>query len=424
MPRRQNSGKLRFLAIAGILLITILLASTAILTFEFVYGNADGIWHDLNVIRTAFKTLVILSVVSLLLYGLIYGASFVKGTIGTLLVTALLLFGLEKLSLWLVNRNQPEPTTTTPSQPFLRPDHTEPSVFSDTLGVAAKPNWHIDWVPEYKATRYDTVTISTDSLGRRRTPLTDSLFRNRYAIFLGCSYTYGDGVSDNQTLPYYFQANSSSYRAYNYGFLAYSPLHALARLQQQDLERQIPQKDGFAVFTLIDDHLDRVIPATRWIDMTQGRFPYLNEETMTTDGVFADKRRVYTRTVLGFQPTGVRQLLKWSYPRVHTAAHYEWLVKIIAKVQQEYIARFNNENFFVVVFPGNPISLETRQLFEQANVKLLDYAKLIPIKENMLPFDSAHPAPVVYERVGQQLSKDIDSLLTKKREAEPMSASL
>ncbi len=404
--------------------MVVLLASLAILAFEFVYGNADGIWRDRDVIRTTFKLLVILSGVSLLLYGLVYGSGFVKGALSTLLITGLLLFGLEKLSLWMVNRNQPEPTSAAPSPPFLRPDHTEPSVFSDTLGVAAKPNWHIDWVPEYKGVRYDTVTISTDSLGLRKTPLTDTLPRNSYAMFLGCSYTYGDGVSDDKTLPYYFQADSPGYRAYNYGFLAYSPLHALARLQQQPLERQIPQKDGFAVFTLIDDHLDRVIPATRWIDMTKGKFPYLNEETMTTDGVFADKRRVYTQSILNFQPTGIRQLLKWSYPRVHTAAHYEWLVKIIEKTQEEYVARFGNDNFFVVIFPGNPISPETRKLFEQANIKLLDYSKLMPIKENMLPFDDAHPAPVVYERVARQLSKDIDSLLTKKREAEPASASL
>ncbi len=400
------------------------MASLSILAFEFVYGNADGIWRDRDVVRTTFKLLVILSATSLLLYGLVYGSGFVKGTISTLLITGLMLFGLEKMSLWLVSRNQPAPTTAAPSQPFLRPDHTEPSVFSDTLGVAAKPNWRIAWVPEYKGERYDTVTISTDSLGLRNTPLIDSLPRNRYALFLGCSYTYGDGVSDNQTLPYYFQADSPGYRAYNYGFLAYSPLHALARLQQQQLERQIPQKDGFAVFTLIDDHLDRVIPATRWIDMTKGRFPYLNEETMVTNGVFAEQRRVYTQSILGFQPMGIRQLLKWSYPRVHTEAHYAWLVKIIKKTREEYIGRFDNDNFFVVIFPGNAISPETRTLFEEANVKLLDYSKLMSIKENMLPFDDAHPAPVVYKRVARQLSRDIDSLLTKKREAEPVSASL
>lgn len=401
-----------------------LLASLAILAFEFVYGNADGIWHDRDVVRTTFNLLIILSGVSLLLFGLIYGSGFVKGTISTLLITGLLLFGLEKLSLWVVNRNQPESIAPAPAQPFLRPDHTEPSILSDTLGVAAKPNWHIDWVPKYKGVRYGTVSISTDSLGLRKTPLTDTLPCNRYAMFLGCSYTYGDGVSDNQTLPYYFQADSPGYRAYNYGFLAYSPLHALARLQQQHLERQIPQKDGFAVFTLIDDHLDRVIPATRWIDMTKGRFPYLNEATMTTDGIFADQRRLYTQSILNFQPMGIRRLLKWSYPRVHTTVHYEWLVKIIGKAQEEYISRFGNDHFFVVIFPGNPISPGTRTLFEQANIKLLDYAKLMSIKENMLPFDDAHPAPVVYERVARQLSQDIDSLLTKKREADPASASL
>lgn len=271
MPRIRSSARsprLRFLSVLGGLFIIILLISFGILAFEFVYGNADGVWHDIDVVQATYQATVVLAGLGLLAFGLFFGPNWLKGTLGTLMLTALLLFGLEKASLWIVNRNQSAGKPAASSQPFLRPDHTEPSVVSDTLGVRARRNWHIAWVPLKDNVRYDTVTISTDSLGRRTTPLADSLPRSRYALFLGCSYTYGDGVSDTQTLPYYFQAMSPGYRAYNYGYMAYSPLHMLARLQQGTLEREIPQKDGFAVYTLINDQLDRVIPATRWIEIT------------------------------------------------------------------------------------------------------------------------------------------------------------
>ncbi|MPR35151.1 hypothetical protein [Salmonirosea aquatica] len=417
MPRRRNdarSARLRFLAVVSLLFIVILLLSFGILAFEFIYGNADGVWHDIDVVQGTYQATVILAGLGLLMYGLFFGPNWIKGVLGTLILTLLLLLGLEKASLWLVNRNQSKPLGTAQAQPFLRPDHTEPSVMSDTLGVRARPNWHIRWVPLKDNVRYDTVTISTDSLGRRATPLPDSLPRPRYALFLGCSYTYGDGVSDTQTLPYYFQALSPTYRAYNYGYMAYSPLHTLALLQQGALERQIPQKDGFAVFTLINDHLDRVIPATRWIELTQGRFPYLDKKTMHTEGIFADKRRLYTQAVLNFQGTGLQQIMKWGYPRTHTDAHYQLLVDIIKKSEEEYTRHFGNNRFYVVVFPGNPLSAETERLFKAKGIHYFDYSGLMSIESNMLPFDNAHPAPQVYERVARQLSRDLDSLGTKR----------
>ena len=417
MPRIRSSARsprLRFLSILGVLFIIVLLISFGILAFEFVYGNADGVWHDIDVVQATYQATVVLAGLGLLAFGLFFGPNWLKGTLGTLMLTALLLFGVEKTSLWIVNRNQSAGKPAASSQPFLRPDHTGPSVVSDTLGVRARPNWRIAWVPLKDNVRYDTVTISTDSLGRRTTPIADSLPRSRYALFLGCSYTYGDGVSDTQTLPYYFQAMTPGYRAYNYGYMAYSPLHMLARLQQGTLKREIPQKDGFAVYTLINDQLDRVIPATRWIEITQGKFPYLDEKTMQTGGVFADKRRVYTQAVLRFQGMGLQQIMKWGYPRTHTEAHYQLLVNIIKKSEEEYKRRFGNDHFYVVVFPGNPLSAETKRMFDEKGIKHFDYSGLMSITDKMLPFDNAHPAPEVYKQVAQRLSQDLQALATKK----------
>ncbi len=416
LRRRMDTRlpRLRFWLAVSILFTAILLVSFGILAFEYVYGNADGVWHDMDVVQATYQATVTLAGFSLLAFGFFFGPNWLKGTLGTLLLTVLLLLGLEKASLWIVNRNQPVAQSKSTSQPFLRPDHTGPSVLSDTLGVRARPDWRINWVPLKDNIRYDTVTISTDSLGRRATPLSDSLPRTRYALFLGCSYTYGDGVSDTQTLPYYFQALSSAYRAYNYGYMAYSPLHMLARLQQGGLEREIPQKEGFAVYTLINDQLDRVIPATRWIELTEGKFPYLDEKTMRTGGIFADKRRLYTQAVLRFQGTGLKQIMKWGYPRTHTEAHYQLLVDIIKKSQEEYTRQFGNERFYVVVFPGNPLSPETERLLKAKGIQYFDYSKLMSLADHMLPFDNAHPAPAVYEKVAQRLSQDLQALDLKK----------
>ncbi|CAG5001103.1 hypothetical protein DYBT9275_02595 [Dyadobacter sp. CECT 9275] len=227
---------------------------------------------------------------------------------------------------------------------------------------------------------------------------------------MGCSYTYGDGVSDHETLPYYFQKKALDYQAYNYGFLGHSPLHALARLQHSNWKEQIQQGEGFGVFTLINDHLDRVIPASRWIELTKGRFPYLNESTMQTEGTFDQRRKLYTTFVTSFQSTALKEVLRWGYPRFHTKEHEELLVRIIVKARDEYVSRFKNQNFYVIIFPGNPVSDTITKLFKEKGIHYLDYSGLLDLKKHMLGFDNAHPKAEVYQAVAHQLAADLHGL--------------
>ncbi len=208
-------------------------------------------------------------------------------------------------------------------------------------------------------------------------------------------------------MPYYFQTLSPDYQSYNYGFLAYSPLHMLARLQQMEIRKEIVQSDGFGVFTLINDHLDRVIPATRWIEMTKGYFPYIDEGTMVTNGVFAKQRRLYSDFIQAFQDSGVKQLSNWGYPKRHTDVHFEFIADIIGESARTYSRIFGNDHFFVIIFPGNPVSASFLQKLSHRGIKYLDYSGLITINDKMLPFDNAHPSATVYRRVASRLSEDL-----------------
>lgn len=242
--------------------------------------------------------------VDLLAFGLLFGPTWLEGTLGTLQLTGLILFGLERVSLWLVNRNQPKAS-------------------GGQLSTLPVTRSHGSVHPE----RYAGCACPTQLAHGLGTPRRKRVVRHRYHFdgFAGTSFH-----------------TTSRFPA------------PPARLQGGTLEREIPQKDGFAVYTLINDQLDRVIPATRGIELTQGRFPYLDEKTMQTGGVFADKRRVYTQAILRFQGTGLQQIMEWGYPRTHTAAHYQLLVDIIKKSEEEYKRRFGNDHFYVVVFPGIP----------------------------------------------------------------------
>ena len=75
---------------------------------------------------------------------------------------------------------------------------------------------------------YDVIySIGED--GFRVTP--QSISRSRYVNFFGCSFTFGEGLNDNQTLPFYFAQKSDSYSSKNFGFHGYGPHQAVAILE-------------------------------------------------------------------------------------------------------------------------------------------------------------------------------------------------
>lgn len=399
--------KNKFIYLTFILLLTIPLLSAIILFLEFLTGNGDGIWFYLDIKATVFNTLLVLSVTISILYLFFYGPKLMQGILFFFLLTASLLWGLEKTSCFILYLKEPKQLTIAISKPFLRPDYIGSFVEDDTLGLRAKPNWSLKWLPVKQNITYDSIFISVDSLSRRITPKTDSLPRVNFAVFLGCSFTYGDGVSDMQTLPFYFQKYTSNFTSYNYGYLAYSPLHMLARLEYYPLRKAVKEKDGVGIYTMIDDHLDRVIPAIRWIDMTNGKFPYLDTKTMTTNGIFCNKKRFYTYLVKKFQNSGIQRLFNIGYPKIHTINHFRLLNNLVTKSREEYKRQFQNDHFYVVIFPGSHVSQELMQLMKVSKLHVLDYSNLLPISDKMLPFDISHPKGEVYDVVAAQLAKDI-----------------
>ena len=75
--------------------------------------------------------------------------------------------------------------------------------------------------------------------------------------------TFGLGVNDNETMPFYVAHFASHYRPYNYGVSGYGPHNMLAQLQRGNLTKEINENHGIAIYTFIDHHIDRAIRTMR-----------------------------------------------------------------------------------------------------------------------------------------------------------------
>lgn len=90
---------------------------------------------------------------------------------------------------------------------------------------------------------------------------------NSYAIFLGCSFVYGVGVNDNETLPYMFNHFSDNkYNVLNYAVGGYGTHQALATVETKIVnDTSIANShNSVAIYYFLFDHVRRAAGYSLW----------------------------------------------------------------------------------------------------------------------------------------------------------------
>jgi len=92
----------------------------------------------------------------------------------------------------------------------------------------------------------------------RYTPNSNEKSQN-CVLFFGCSFTYGEGLSDSSTLPFYFnQFAKNEYKILNYGFHGYGTNHMLALIENRvTKDIQGCKNKKIAIYSFIPDHVAR-----------------------------------------------------------------------------------------------------------------------------------------------------------------------
>lgn len=107
---------------------------------------------------------------------------------------------------------------------------------------------------------YKEVHNSSIQDGLRFTP-DNNLKGSQHILFFGCSYTFGVGVDDNETMPFYFAQTVENSRVYNFGLPGFGPAETLSLLQRRPFYSNYEETKDLpviGVFTFISDHINRV----------------------------------------------------------------------------------------------------------------------------------------------------------------------
>ncbi len=230
-----------------------------------------------------------------------------------------------------------------------------------------------------------------------------------HAVFFGCSFTFGVGLDAEDTFPARFAARDSTRNVYCYGYHGYGPQHMLAMLENRQLSREIPEPKGFAVYTFMDDHVNRAIGRMRLANFWAKDFPHytLEKDLPVHRGSFSHGRSPFWIAwcrLLG--ASNVLQYFGVDWPVRLREKHWQLTGAIIDRACALYLKQFPADHFYVLVYPGN--SNKILSYLHHPRLKVLDYSSLFPLEGNYIisPLDP-HPSALADSIVGTALARDL-----------------
>ncbi len=142
------------------------------------------------------------------------------------------------------------------------------------------------------------MTYTIDSNGLRISPPVQKERRSGTVLFFGCSFTFGEGLEDDQTLPYQVGILSQGrYDTLNFGFHGYGPQQMLAAIQSGNVRHVVDSSPQFAVYQALPHHVVRVAGKAHF-GRHDPRYRLHADGTLRVVGHFDDETSLHARLEL------------------------------------------------------------------------------------------------------------------------------
>ena len=295
-------------------------------------------------------------------------------------------------------------------------DYLTPNAFykhDADLGTSLVPNSDVECRMLVDGKTVWDVRYGTDEFGRRRTTHPGGVKPSRFAIFFGCSFLFGEGSNDDQTIPSQFAAVAPEYRAYNYGVPGYGTQHMLALLESGRIPGQVTEKAGRGFYLYLEDvHEARVVGEMNIVNSFGADFPYYQLEgtsKVVREGQFSTGRSTKNSF---YQLLGGSQAVRYlglNFPK-RTETHYQLTAAIIGNARDEFLRQFPGSEFSVVMYPAMQQHRKILPYLNELRVQVIDLAELFDPTSPEFSFQGdGHPTPVANNQVASRLIEKVEN---------------
>lgn len=264
---------------------------------------------------------------------------------------------------------------------------------------------------------YD-VKYSLDGKANRITPARDRDKRHQFMAFFGCSFTFGHGVNDDETLPFYAGELCAEFMPYNYGQRGNGPQQILQRIQSAALPEEIQEQRGVGVYVYMPHHIERLIGSMPTFNLWVSNFPYYyldKNGKLVQDGTFRSGRPWRSALYDALWSWPVLSWFEIMLPIKRTNSDMDLLVGVIREAKNAFLTQFPDSQFVVLMYYYPKHSLSKWNLhpymverLHAEGITVIDGSAWLTeehFSEYMLP--DFHPRPAMHRRVAEELVRGL-----------------
>lgn len=258
---------------------------------------------------------------------------------------------------------------------------------------------------------------------RRITPVTNEEERGTGALFFGCSFCFGFGVGQEETLPFFLGQKCSDLLPVNFATPGHGPQHMWVVIQQPDFLEQVCRKKGVVLYGFIDHHINRLMGDKDLVSTWGQRFPWLeiDENGVVLRGFMEDREshnsrvlKIMKRSHLGrFVIERLRLMPARNYTIDEGLYTLVWLLKDIRTRLKILLPDYE---LVVFSFPGVLHCSHFGEILGEYDIPFFDYSRLYKdlggdvgdyFFADSLGTPWGHPKATLYADVAERLAHDL-----------------
>lgn len=236
-------------------------------------------------------------------------------------------------------------------------------------------------------------------------------------LFFGCSFTFGEGLKDNETLPHQVGEQSGGrYRIFNFGFDAYGPGQMMAQIESGIVGRVVDTTPRYAYYIAIPNHVWRVAGRTARGGHAP-RYVLDPDGTVHLAGHFEDRQSLALRLGLGRRIEGqLNKSAMWRMLSLGDSRIVDDDIRLYFAVVQRskelLEAQYPGIQFRVILWPNQHVS-QQRATYEKLRDGFRRKGIPVDLVEDILPGYNANRSPFILSSVDHHPNALADRLLAQ-----------
>jgi len=285
--------------------------------------------------------------------------------------------------------------------------------YDDLVGPKGAPNVQVNSIKKCDGRVLYDATYTTDEFGRRITYPSNPAAKEKFLAFFGCSYVFGEGLNDEETLPWQVAMLAPAFRVYNYGVSGHGPQQMLAKLESGEFAREVAERSGIVVYVFIPHHVRRAIGSMRVATKWGRAFPNYELDAQRRPvriGNFTTGRPALTRWYDSLAEIATLRFFGVAVPPFLTGGHLEFTARVIHGAEEACRSRFADSRFCVLLYPDSPRAEMGGNAIipylDRLGIEYLDFTSLIDMRDEAFSIkEGGHPTAAAHKRVAEALIK-------------------